>query len=42
LEIIEALKLIKRNKLALLLKEANELTEILGVARRTATKKIAS
>ncbi len=42
LEITSELELIKPDKLVLLLKEANELTKILGAARRTATKKAAS
>lgn len=38
LEIVSELKLIKPNKLTLLLHEAEELTKILGASRRTASK----
>ena len=40
LEIISELELIKPDKLTLLLQEAEELTKILGAARRTAFKQL--
>ena len=40
LEIIQDLKLIKPDKLSLLLQEASELTKILGASRQTAFKQL--